>query len=545
MNFKQTQSAALARTKTIPSNKAILGMFQSPLQALNQKILISGEKTPNSILEAAVSADQKCEPLYTTLTQKTRSLADEIIEARFSWRLRVGGMRGFQELLLPVFHPVYGIPYIPSSSLKGAVKAWARKEIQDQNLINRLLGQLDQGVGCVQILDAFPTKSCLSLDITNPQWEWQEDNRIKYKTVPHTLLSMAEPTLIIGLTYTHRGQQQHQSEDLKTVKTWMENALAVGIGSRVSAGYGRTQIQSRFSYSSSHPFQLWTQGIFGADSRQADEFRPVALRGMLRYWFRAIALGLYDPVTCRTLENQLFGKLSQEGTFSLGVNITEEQDDYPYFYAGDILLESRYEHHLLLMEKLLFLTSHIAGIGRGSRRPLHRNNGRMRGCHWELNDYKLPGNLESWQSFLQDVQNTFLQVQQAGTPGAGDPGNRNERYQDVLNHQAVIYLVPSANQIHPDKVRNWSSQGATPPVLGTALNLLYSDERFKGKTNKNQGNVLVGGTLGIPSFVIIQSNFPKSGEPYQTVTVFGANNSHRQEFVKNLPSNSIRVWPLN
>ncbi|CAD5988630.1 Cmr6 family CRISPR-associated RAMP protein (plasmid) [Planktothrix tepida] len=544
MNFKQIQSAALARTKIIPSNKAILGMFQSPLQALNQ-ILIPVDQPPKPILEAAVSADQKCEPLYTTLTQKTRSLADEIIEARFSWRLRVGGMRGFQELLLPVLHPVYGIPYIPSSSLKGAVKAWARKEIQDQNLINRLLGQLDQGVGCVQILDAFPTKPCLSLDITNPQWEWQEDNRIKYKTVPHTLLSMAEPTLIIGLTYTHRGQQQHQSEDLKTVKTWMENALAVGIGSRVSAGYGRTQIQSRFSYSSSHPFQLWTQGIFGADPKKAGEFRPVALRGVLRYWFRAIALGLYDPVTCRTLENQLFGKLSQEGTFSLGVNLTQEQDYPPYFYAGDILLESRYEHHLLLMEKLLFLTSHIAGIGRGSRRPLHRNNGRMRGCHWELNDYKLPSNLESWQSFLQEVQNTFLEVQQAGTPEAGDPGNWNKRYQDVLNHQAVIYLVPSPNQIHPDQVKNWSSQGATPPVLGTALNLLYSNDRFKGKTNKNPGNVLVGGTLGIPSFVIIQSNFPKLGKPYQTVTVFGANNSDRQEFIRNLPSNSIQVWPLN
>ncbi|WP_200892607.1 RAMP superfamily CRISPR-associated protein [Aliterella atlantica] len=30
-------------------------------------------------------------------------------------------MRGFRELLLPVFYPVYGVPYIPSSSLKGAI----------------------------------------------------------------------------------------------------------------------------------------------------------------------------------------------------------------------------------------------------------------------------------------------------------------------------------------------------------------------------------------------------------------------------------------
>ena len=58
------------------------------------------------------------------------------------------------------------------------------------------------------------------------------------------------------------------------------------------------------------------------------------------------------------------------------------------------------------------------------------------------------------------------------------------------------------------------------------------------------GNSLVGGTLETPSFVIIKSNFPSFGDPYQVVTIFGANHPQRNNFVQALPDNSVQVWPL-
>ena len=529
--------------------------MENPLQALNHQ-RFSDHAQP--VLEEASAADATCSSIYAHLTERTKTLAEETLEVKFSWRLRVGGMRGFQELLLPVFHPVYGIPYVPAASLKGATRAWARQHGASKDEINKLLGELDKGVGCVQILDAFPKAPCLSVDMANPQWRW-ENNQVKYKPEPHALLSMKEPELVIGLVRTHQGKRQQQDNDLQTVKTWLENALAAGIGSRVSAGYGRTQPQAILEHSSSNNFKMWTQGMYGANPPTKEnnyqgiaEFRTSGVRGVLRYWFRAVALGLYDVETCQELETKLFGGLSKEGCIRLGINLTKQEvltNTSPDFYEGSILLESQYLSRLLLVKNVLKLFSNIAGLGRGSRRPLHLNNNRMRGCHWELNNLKLAFDKNEWQQFLESLISSFKEVHQPTVPANMNPGNDRNRYQDVLNSDTKIFLVPSPQQKHPNSVNNWQIEGSEKPVLGEALNLLYSSPNFKGEKEVKQkdgskikiGNPLVGGKLEIPSFVIIKSIFPASGHPYQVVTIFGSNHPERQKFVQALPTNSVRV----
>ena len=527
-----------------------------PLQVLNHSYInLANEESVQDFLQTIAANDTTCQVIYQQLTKRTKALAETVLEVSFPWRVRVGGMRGFQELLLPVFHPVYGIPYIPSSSLKGVLKAWARQHHVDKTERERLLGKLEKGVGCVgcvQILDAFPTAPCLSIDMANPQWSWDND-RVKYNPVPHPLLSMKEPTMVIGLCRTSRGKKVNQADDLETVKSWLENALATGIGSRVSAGYGRTKPQASLPRHASHEFKMWTQGMYGANppSRENQytgepEFRQTALRGVLRYWFRAIALGLYDTETCKKFEQELFGELSLEGSVRIGVDLTVQKHPRngniePCFYQGSILLESKSEKYLKIVEKLLSLMSHISGIGRGSRRPLHLNDRRMRGCHWEL-DYKLPFEKEAWVQFLQSVRDSFTAVHSARIPGNGDPGNQRNRYQDVLNSNAKMYLVQSPGQRHPSIIQNWNQDGYQDFVLGSALSLLYDDNQFKGGNGQGNGNPLVGGKLGTPSFVIIQSNFPSPGQPYQVVTIFGANNQDRRRFIDALPSGSISVW---
>jgi CRISPR-associated protein Cmr6 len=555
--------------------------FQSPLQQLNHFVEFKFERGNEKVedaLEAAVTADRSCASLYQQLTEKTKKLAEDTITVQFPWRLRVGGMRGFRELLLPVFHPVYGVPYIPSSSLKGAIKAIALQDKSNKSEVERLLGTLDDGIGCVQILDAFPTAPCLSVDMANPQWHWKQ-NEVKYKSEPHALLSMKQPEFIIGLSRTSRGKNVNKLNDVQTVKNWLEKALAAGIGSRVSAGYGRTALSAGLEYSSSHDFQLWTQGIYGADTKNS-EFRPVALRGMLRYWFRAIALGLYSPTESKELEATFFGTIdpkSQEGTIRIGVEWEQGEkngsDYYPYFYKGKILLESKIQQHLTLIEKILYLSSHIAGIGRGSRRPLHWNSPRMRGCYWELSEKKLTCEQKTWQDLIEQVLNAFSVVKKPQTlpdtskssglnkSAVAPPIKRhiappvkrsqktdtadnlddfNNRLQDILSHKANIYLVPCPEMKHPNTIPNWAKEGNTALVRGEALELLYSSSQYKGQSS-NPGNPEVGGKLGIPSFVIIKSNFPNFEQPYQSVTIFGTDNKDRNAFIKALPKDSIKV----
>ena len=85
-------------------------MSINPLQALNIATIPHDEKDITSVLNQVQYAEATCQDIYDKLTQRTKNLADEILEVEFSWRVRVGGMRGFRELLLPVFHPVYGVP---------------------------------------------------------------------------------------------------------------------------------------------------------------------------------------------------------------------------------------------------------------------------------------------------------------------------------------------------------------------------------------------------------------------------------------------------
>lgn len=502
---------------------------------------------PQPILNAAVEVEQNCLQLYRQLQQRTEDLVKDggtTLTVDFNWRVRVGGTRGFRELLLPAFHPVFGIPYIPASSLKGAVRAWARKS-EDDRKIKHILGMLEgkeAKAAKIEFLDAFPTKPCLSIDVANPQWHWQND-KVAYKPEPHALLSMEQPQFVIGL----RPTKPENAKYIAVVRDWLEGALKTGIGSRVSSGYGRAMGQiASLPYNQNLNFKLWTQGMYGGELptrynnwKGNPEFRPTSIRGILRYWFRAFALSLYDATTCQTLEDILFGQLTQQGQFSLSVSFNPSTRSHPYLYLGKICLEATEPKYLTLLSHLLILASHLGGVGRGSRRPLHLLNRRMRGCHWLVDDnakWPLEYNALAWQQFFKNLTAAFQALRLPIGAYVSSPSELHQRQQDVLDKNAQIWLLKSASQVPPGKVKNWQDEGNKPHVLGSALSLLYSNTKFKGKNQQGQGNPNVGGALQTPSFVWIKSIFPTNGSPYQVVTIFGINHPERLAFARYLQS---------
>jgi CRISPR-associated protein Cmr6 len=547
-NFGSTTSTIVRNTPVSRANSTLRApKNHNPLQALywvEPNLPENDASQRMSILRETVAAEQGCNQIYTKLYQRTLQLADgkeNTVSVSFNWRMRIGGTRGFRELLLPVLHPIFGIPYIPASTLKGAAKAWARKNdapARVQELLGMLNGR-DAKAAKIEFLDAFPTKHCLSIDVATPQWKWN-DNKVMYGPVPHPLLSLEQPQFLIGLRPTSR-QNPDCQDDLKTVKSWLENALNSGIGSRVSSGYGKTLgtipiTNTRKSYD----FELWTQGMYGSNppSRENNyqgttEFRPSAVRGILRYWFRAVALGLYDVATCQKLEEEIFGNLGKQGKISLSTKVNPSNKKDPYFYAGKIYLEATEIKYLNLAERLLFLAVQLGGVGRGSRRPLHLLNRRMRGCHWEIVGKDLPLHYdgEQWSKFFTELNQVFQAIKTPIGSYAVSPGRPGAKQQDVLDKNAQIWLLKSPSQIHPEKV-NWQTDGSSSKVRGAGLELLYSDTRFKGK-GQGQGNPNVGGELGTPSFVWIKSIFTDS-LPYQVITIFGSDYQDRKEFAKEL-----------
>ncbi|MGP1383449.1 MAG: type III-B CRISPR module RAMP protein Cmr1 [Thainema sp.] len=534
---------------------------------IHKEILTLEDQRIRKVLTNSVHADSDIwQPLYDELNQRVRLLACEvdtktgerkkaIVTVQYPWRVRVGGLPGFRERLLPAMHPVYGIPYVPASTIKGILRAWAVESGQDHTQIKHLLGFLEgskAAMAAVEILDAFPEQPSLSVDVATPQWSWQGDN-VSYGPSPHQMLSLENLSLNIGLTYTSYGNEA----DVKAVMGWLEQALRIkGLGSRVSAGYGQaTQVNNTApspeatSCRKIYPFKFWSQGMYGATPPAPDngyngvmEFRTSSIRGVLRYWFRAIALGFYSSQTCKTLEQEIFGSIDPKpvaGKLQIKVCLKDEVlDGNPHYAAGDIFLESQNTHCLVLMGKVLELAVHLGGVGRGSRRPLHWNDG-MRGCYWQLESpATLPCDYQQWQNLLNgsshnSIRNLFQSLHPFGTIGTGDPGTPGQRQQDVLNQNCRIYLVEAPNLKHPQVVGSWEAEGKNSEVRGPALKLLYSNQNFKGGKPPN-GKPTVGGKLGTPSYVTIQSNFPISKNPYQAVTIFGANHHDRQTFENKL-----------
>ena len=567
----------------IPSNKRI------PLQVLKLDDFVEGQlgyqgmtddNRMRSLLKATASADKDWQPLYARLCDRVKSLAAvfetkdngevnrAIVVATFPGYVRVGGFPGFWERLLPVMHPIYGIPYVPSSSIKGALRAWARNTGQPN--IDRLLGYINgnsAAIAAVEILDAFPMQPCLKVDVATPQWKWDGED-VKYGTAPHQLLSLEKLKLQIGLCQTSRGTL----DDVRTVMGWLEDALLnEGIGSRVSAGYGRTSkvndktapsIRTENRFISRHKFEFWSQGMYGLTppSRENQyegetEFRVTAVRGILRYWFRAVALGLFPPAHCQMLEHILFGTLepkARHGHFRISVSHLKEavgNKTSPHHVEGTIVLEAKTQDELSLLEQLLKLATHLGGVGRGSRRSLHTNKDGnrtdLRGCYWQLLDtpMQLDCDADKWATLLTELGASFRKVKEiafqelepeecielerfntlsTGFPGDSEKGNRR---QDVLNANARIYLLKTSTLKHPSK-QGWDA----PRSRGAALEFLYSSG-YKGVSRNGQSNIEVGGALETPSFVWITSNHLQDLEKaYQVITVFGANQVDRAQF---------------
>lgn len=573
-------------SKTEKNKEVNISKMKNPLQTLNcldfskESAARFSDSQPEEerlkfLLEATAKADKEtCQPLYDILNQRTETLAEEILTVHFPGRLRVGGIQGFRERLLPVLHPVYGVPYIPASSIKGVVSTWAKQQYSENlEVVHRLFGFLKQtpsedvqkaSLGTVQILDAFPTAPCLSLDVATPQWNWKE-NQVEYGPSPHYMMSLRNVTLKIGLVRTNLGSKA----DVEIAREWLEKALIQeGLGSRISAGYGRVnqagisttstdsqvsesgqQIESRWR-SSSHSFEVWSQGIYSVEDQL--ELRSVSIRGVLRYWFRAVALNFCSPQDCKKFEAALFGSIDTtlnrdkkptQGSVRIAIDIEQESDVpnwnrcAPYYAKGRIHLESLNRGHLTLIEYILKLAMHLGGVGRGSRRPLHYNSGRLRGCYWQAAEPRdiLRYDADEWKKFLdflQDIcQGVCRQLSLSSQPIECSPGDNQNRHQDVLNQNAWIYLVKANHTKHPRNVPSalWNKQGQYREVLGPALDFWYKSG-FKGGT----GNIAVGGKLGTPSFVWIASNNldNDSNEAYQVITVFGSDHPERKKFIE-------------
>ena len=534
------------------------------------------------------------------LNTRTKLLAGEnnTFEVTSPWRIRVGGHRGPESILLPAFDAL-GMPYIPSSTLRGVARCQAIRHFMERDnssweeaekKIATFFGALDAAdchkSGKVVFFDAYslPSKSGgLAVDIANNIWSWN-NTPPKYSPNPNPFLSLKESTFLIGLRLASNCQDE---EILKQVKEWLILGLSNGIGSQVNTGYGELLTSNTKSSKDKffnvkftlkgqliHGRQKFTQWNLNNRSNEwqmrgkADaEVRPIAFKSMLRYWFRTFALGVLPPTEVKTWESTLFGGINPKFKGWLKVTISngktsrkepqnkndecgEQKGDINFNLSSDIP-DNKKQPTQTLIVFLTWIMCHLGGIGQGARRPCYsrKNNESIpwyRGASFERN-YKqnnsfwyIPPTIEEFQKLFLDNLKQFYKALAKITTATIDYRSCHEV--DKVSNDKWAEAVDKNCQI-------WLFAGLSNTNKPYALKELHEQFHRLENTDMAEAKNLCGGTkkdkLGrdaISSPIWIAD----LGE-YQIVTIFGATEDPRKTYLETLKKNakeSSQIFPF-
>ncbi|WJI24184.1 RAMP superfamily CRISPR-associated protein [Thermosynechococcus sp. B0] len=531
------------------------------------------------------------------LTERTHQIAGKgnCFEVTCPWRIRVGGHRGPESILLPAFDNL-GIPYIPSSTLRGVARAQAIREVMqnegvpwaeaDKLVGQRYFGYLDsrdssEKAGKIIFLDAYPLpeqkNGGLAVDMANNLWSWDNGN-LKYAANPNVFFSLRRVSFLIGIKPTNHCSPQM----LKQVKEWLIRGLTQGIGSQVNAGYGvlvepQKQVGRGFF---SVDFTVQGQLIHGCqkctstswqwnDRNQAwqmrgqpeAEVRATAFKSLLRYWFRAFARGVLPPAEVQRLEGMIFGAIQPQPKHGyLRVRVINGEVTQPEARPnqqgkndpcgeeqGTLVLDFSSEvpddHQKTLAElarNLTWLMFHLGGIGQGARRPCYSRQNRNQAPWWRgsnlipENDgpfWKLPSSAKGFKEIFQQRLQNFYTA-------LGQLGNCSINRTQPTQLLSVGTVTPEqwAEAIDANcriVLCSGNSRGEKPYGLA-----LLHDPSLK--VNGNYDKNLCGST-GKPSPVWVAH----LGN-YQVITIFGVTKNPRLKFLKHLNTSGrcLQLFPF-
>ncbi len=162
------------------------------------------------------------------------------------------------------WHHTLGVPYLPATSIKGMVRAWAGQwcKASDQD-VNRIIGN-QKNVGSVIFLDAIPIEPVqLKADIMTPHYApYYSGDPVKnppadwYSPVPIPFLVVAPGcTFQFGILPKH-GENDQDKKDCEQAAVWLRDSLEwIGAGAKTSVGFGRFSQNKETSENADKDFQ--------------------------------------------------------------------------------------------------------------------------------------------------------------------------------------------------------------------------------------------------------------------------------------------------
>lgn len=205
---------------------------------------ISGKKTGSSVL---------LQEFIDRLGHMAGALRGEVRCFATGWRFVTGLGREHPVENGFAWHHVLGVPYLPGSSVKGTVRAWAEKWAgYDDDKVQRIFGPpgtaSELSVGSVIFFDALPVGPVkVQADVMTPHYApyYQAQRPAQppgdwFEPVPIPFLTVAPGQTFLFTIAPRRPDSQDDRRDCTLVLQWLEEALAgIGAGAKTAAGYGR------------------------------------------------------------------------------------------------------------------------------------------------------------------------------------------------------------------------------------------------------------------------------------------------------------------
>ncbi|MBE9221759.1 hypothetical protein IQ215_03530 [Cyanobacterium stanieri LEGE 03274] len=336
----------------------------------------------------------------------------ETREYQFTWRFITNS--GQDEGVIRPVIGAKGFPYFPGSSMKGAF--WRSCPKDKRALYCGYEKDGESHAGILRFHGGYPDKEWMFeelVDVVHPQEDWQVKNGGNHSAFIQ--ISLYKPKFTFGIT------SKKPLSDGAWNEIWQiwEGAIAQGLGTRVSAGYGQVKLTNRHELNSLLTVNLKGKGLASQLINKKGEFRANMFKAALRGHTLRLLGGVTDANTAEAITKQLWGGFAgRNGAVvgELGIvfdAIDLELDDFTYTPARrpfdmpiyqlnhgklDILSmknisTARQNNLKKFLKKLLQFSLFIGGFGKSWRRIDHRlfypdylENGRkpMIGCHWEF-----------------------------------------------------------------------------------------------------------------------------------------------------------------
>lgn len=371
-----------------------------------------------------------------------------------------------------VIRPVIGAkgwPIYPGSSMKGVFRRACTPEQTARYCGDRISGG-DYNPGILRFHGGYPTNTQWTeslIDIVHPQQNWQVKTD-KKEAGAFIQISLYQPELCFGISST----ELLSDAEWETIWSLWEKAIALGIGCRVSAGYGQTAIQSGETL---YRTILKGQGQAAKLLDGTGEFRPNIFRAAIRGHALRLFGGLTSAQQAERLVENLLGGVQGNGTAGLlsmtFVTSHLEMDSFgsgsyaqpTYEVEGELiwslahpLVDTQQREALIkLVEALTRFAMVMGGFGKSWRRADHRlffpeyyDEGYkpLIGCHWQW---------AGRRSLTRDVQVRKLEKVSEFIDSVRQTAQTWMTLQGVPTFTDVDKIAPWREAWHPDKVQVW------------------------------------------------------------------------------------------